>query len=161
MTARYAADTVQRPASVIARELGELLATAATGSPSTMACGAAMSARVLFWTGLQKQLAQAGANVALALDDAMGGLAGWARYPHALIEIDGVEYSLDRLDATGRLQALVKLWAMNRMSFPLLVAVLADKGHDWREFREPVCDYRSVAIPHELSAIRNSVWKQA
>ncbi|WP_432263055.1 hypothetical protein [Cupriavidus sp. TMH.W2] len=139
-------------ASAIARELGDMLTSVAMGCAAATPCGTPMSASALFWTGLQKQLTQAGGNVALAVDDAMGGLTAWARFPHPLIELDGVEYPLDRLDAAGRLQALFRLWALDRTSFPLLVAVLADKGHDWREFKEPACASRRAAMPYEPSA---------
>ncbi|WP_454727835.1 MULTISPECIES: hypothetical protein [Cupriavidus] len=123
---------------------GMLVAIAGRPQPG-FACGAALDGRALLEIGLAKQLAQAGGDSALALDDARGGLARHAAYPRALVELDGIEQPIDTLGPQGRMRALFALWSRNRMSFPLLSAVLADRGHDWREFRTAL-----IAAPHGL-----------
>jgi hypothetical protein len=116
-------------------DLRDMLTAIASQTPAQRQCGAALDAQALLEIGLTRLLAQAGGDIALAVEDARGGPGGCAGFPLAMVEVDGMEWRIDGLGPEGRLRALLALWSQDRMSFPLLAAVIADHGRDWRHMK--------------------------
>ncbi|CAG9183661.1 hypothetical protein LMG32289_05383 [Cupriavidus pampae] len=113
-----------------------MLAAVAHVSVPEHACGAALGPVALLAIGLAKLLTQAGGDIGLAVDDARGGIAGSdGQFSRVLVEIAGIEHPIDAMGPDGRLRALFALWAEGRASFPLLAAVLADRGCHWRALK--------------------------
>lgn len=126
------------------RVLLELVAAArADGLPS--ACGQALSPAEMLRITLAMLLAQAKGDIELALDDALGGQDDLSAYPYPLVERDGAETAIGALTAGERLTTMFGLWAQAKVSFPLLCAVLADRGVHWPQLMQAFCRAASVA----------------